>query len=83
MSKKPGASHVEAVRERFPGVVKDVAWQTDDQVTVTVATDALPDVVEYLYFGRGGWLPVMIGNAERPIKGCYSLYYVLSMEDED
>ena len=83
LSKKPGASHVEAVRERFPGVVKDVAWQTDDQVTVTVATDALPDVVEYLYFGRGGWLPVMIGNDERPFKGCYALYYVLSMEEED
>lgn len=83
LSKKPGASHIEAVRERFPGVVKDVAWQTDDQVTVTVATDALPDVVEYLYFGRGGWLPVMIGNDERPIKGCYALYYVLSMEEED
>ena len=80
---KRGASHVEAVRQKFPGVVRDVAWQAEDQVTMTVSTDALPDVVEYLYFGRDGWLPVMVGNDERPISGVYALYYVLSMEGED
>lgn len=80
---KCGESHVEALREHFPGVVKDVTWQDADQLTVTVATDALPDVVEFLYFGRGGWLPVMVGNDERSFNGCYAVYYVLSMEEQD
>lgn len=80
---RPGATHIEAIRSRFPGVVRDVTWQTDEQLTVTVATDALPDVVEYLYFGRGGWLPMMVGNDERPLNGHYALYYILSMEESD
>lgn len=80
---RTGQSHVEAIRERFPGVLRDVVWQSDDQVTVTIAIDSLPDVVEFLYFGRGGWLPVMVGNDERPLNGNYALYYVLSMEDVD
>ena len=80
---RAGESHVEAVRERFPGVLKDAAWQAEEQVTITVATDALPDVVEFLYFGRGGWLPMMVGNDERPLNGMFALYYVLSMEEED
>lgn len=78
-----GQSHVEAIRERFPGVLRDAAWQNDDQVTITIAIDSLPDVVEFLYFGRGGWLPVMVGNDERSLNGSYALYYVLSMEDVD
>ncbi|NPD30774.1 hydrogenase large subunit [Eggerthellaceae bacterium zg-1084] len=82
-SARPGATHVEAVRERFPGVLKSAEWQCDDQVTITVALDSLPDVVEFLYFGRGGWLPMMVGNDERPINGSYALYYILSMEGED
>ena len=83
LKKRVGESHVEAVRDRFPGALKDVQWQSEDQVTITVATDSLPDVVEYLYFGRDGWLPMMVGNDERPLCGAYALYYVLSMEGED
>lgn len=78
-----GESHVNAVRERFPGALLNATWQTEDQVTITVTTDSLPDVVEFLYFGRYGWLPMMVGNDERAINGKYALYYVLSMEGED
>lgn len=76
-------SHVQAVRDTFPGAVLDATWQAEDQVTITIPTDMLPDVVEFLYYGRGGWLPNMVANDERPIKGCYALYYLLSMEEED
>lgn len=78
-----GETHVQAVRDTFPGAVLDVAWQAADQVTITVPTDMLPDVVEFLYYGRGGWLPNMVANDERPLNGNYALYYLLSMEEED
>lgn len=78
-----GESHVEAVRATFPGAVLDATWQADNQLTITVAADMLPDVVEFLYYGRDGWLPNMVGNDERPINGHYALYYLLSMEGAD
>ena len=78
-----GETHVEAVRNRFPGSVVDASWQGEDQLCVTVKLDMLPDVVEFLYYDRGGWMPVMVGNDERPLNGNYALYYILSMEDED
>lgn len=78
-----GETHVQAVRDTFPGAVLDAAWQAEDQVTVTVPKDMLPDVVEFLYYGRGGWLPNMVANDERPINGNYALYYLLSMEESD
>ena len=80
---RPGESHVEAVRNTFPGVVLDATWQADDQVTITIPTDMLPDVVEFLYYGRDGWIPNMVGNDERPINGHYALYYLISMEGAD
>ena len=61
----------------------DAAWQASDQVTITVPKDMLPDVVEFLYYGRGGWLPNMVANDERPLNGRYALYYLLSMEEAD
>lgn len=78
-----GETHVQAVRDTFPGAVLDATWQAADQVTITVPTDMLPDVVEFLYYGRGGWLPNMVANDERPINGSYALYYLLSMEESD
>lgn len=78
-----GETHVEAVRNHFPGSIVDVSWQGEEQLCITVKLDMLPDVVEFLYYGRGGWMPVMVGNDERPINGNYALYYVLSMEEED
>ena len=76
-------SHVEAVRAAIPGAIQDVAWQTDDQVTVTVNIDTLPDVVAFLYYKRDGWLPMMVGNDERSLCGAYAVYYILSMEGQD
>ena len=77
------ASHVEALRQAIPGAVLQAQWQTDNQVTVTVKTDCLPDAVAYLYYQRDGWLPMMVGNDERSINGTYAVYYILSMEGED
>lgn len=78
-----GETHVQAVQERYPGVIKNVEWVCEDQVTITVALDSAPDVIEYLYYQRGGWMPVMVGNDERQLNGHYALYYVLSMEESD
>lgn len=78
-----GETHVEAVRSTFPGAVLDATWQAEDQVTITVPADMLPDVVEFLYYGRDGWLPNMVGNDERSLNGHYALYYLLSMEGAD
>lgn len=76
-------SHVEAVRQNIPGAVLNAEWQDENQVTITVKTDTLPDVMSYLYYQRDGWLPMMVGNDERKICGAYALYYILSMEGED
>ncbi len=80
---RAGDTHVEAVKQRFPGAVRDVNRVDDEQVCITVAADQAPDVIEYLYYQRGGWMPVMVGNDERPLTGVYALYYVLSMEEQD
>ncbi|MDU4366053.1 MAG: NADH-quinone oxidoreductase subunit C, partial [Klebsiella oxytoca] len=66
--------------QAFPGVVLDEAWQTKDQLTVTVKVNYLPEVVEFLYYKQGGWLSVLFGNDERKLNGHYAVYYVLSME---
>ncbi|WP_028536385.1 NADH-quinone oxidoreductase subunit C [Paludibacterium yongneupense] len=76
-----GRHYVEALRERFPSTVLEEEWQTDDQVTVTVKVNALPEVVEWLYYQQGGWLSVLFGNDERQLHGNYAVYYVLSMEE--
>ena len=58
----------------------DEAWQTKDQLTITVKVNYLPEVVEFLYYQQGGWLSVLFGNDERKLNGHYAVYYVLSME---
>ena len=80
---RAGETHVEAAREHFPDAVLDVEWTTPDQPVITVSPKSAPDVIEYLYYQRGGWMPVMVGNDERPLNGSYALYYILSMEEED
>lgn len=77
-----GRIYVAALREKFPHAVEDESWQTADQVTVTVKTGMLPEVVAWLYYEQGGWLSVLFGNDERPINGNFAVYYVLSMEGE-
>lgn len=78
-----GASHLEALKSALPHSVLEEAWQTDTQLTITVKLNQLPEAVAYLYYQRGGWLSVVVGNDERPINGTFGLYYVLSMEEQD
>ena len=55
-------SHVEALRAAVPGAIEKVEWQCEDQLTITVKQDKLPEAVHYLYYERYGWIPVIIGN---------------------
>ena len=80
---RSGETHIEAVQERFPGAIKSVEWVQDYQPVVTVDRDRAPEIIEFLYYDRGGWMPVMVGNDERSLRDCYALYYVLSMEETD
>lgn len=75
-----GASHITHLREKLPHAVLEERWQTDNQVTVTVKLEQLPDAVSTLYHERDGWLSVVVGNDERPLNGTFGVYYVLSME---
>ena len=77
---KIGQQYLAALHQAFPGVVLDEAWQTRDQLTITVKVNYLPEVVEFLYYKQGGWLSVLFGNDERQLCGHYAVYYVLSME---
>lgn len=77
---KVGQNYITALREKFPSAVLEESWQTADQVTVTVKTGALPEVVEWLYYDQGGWLSVLFGNDERALNDNFAVYYVLSME---
>ena len=80
---RSGETHIEAVQERFPGAIKSVEWVQDYQPVVTVDRDRAPEIIEFLYYDRSGWMPVMVGNDERSLRDCYALYYVLSMEETD
>lgn len=76
-----GAAYVRNVRSRFPNAVLDEERQTYNQLTITVKLESLPEVVQYLYYEQGGWLPVLFGNDERTLNGNYAIYYALSMEE--
>lgn len=64
---KLGQQYLAALHQAFPGVVLDEAWQTKDQLTITVKVNYLPEVVEFLYYQQGGWLSVLFGNDETPV----------------
>ena len=51
---KLGQHYLAALNEAFPGVVLDHAWQTKDQLTVTVKVNYLPGVSLL----QTGWLAV-------------------------
>ncbi|EMD0829534.1 hydrogenase large subunit [Morganella morganii] len=78
---RKGAGYLAQVREKFPHAVLEEEWQTANQLTITIKTEMLPEVVEFLYYGCGGWLPVLWGNDERPLNGQFAVYYALSMEE--
>jgi formate hydrogenlyase subunit 5 len=82
-AEKAGTSHVAALRHKLPNSVLEESWQTPAQVTVTVTREALPEAVETLYYGRDGWLSVVVGSDERKLNGNFAVYYVLSMEGEE
>ncbi len=70
MSEEKISQHyLAALHQAFPGVVLDEAWQTKDQLTITVKVNYLPEVVEFLYYQQGGWLSVLFGNDERKLNG--------------
>lgn len=75
-----GQGYIDGLRQKFPSAVLEEEWQTADQVTVTVKTSSLPEVVDWLYYDQGGWISVLFGNDERPLNGNFAVYYVLSME---
>ncbi len=45
---KIGQHYLAALHQAFPGVVLDEAWQTKDQLTITVKVNYPPEVVEFL-----------------------------------
>ena len=57
-----GQRHLDAIRLQFGAAIEEAAWQTDDQVTVTVALNSLPEVVETLYYGHEGWLATIVAT---------------------
>jgi Ni,Fe-hydrogenase III large subunit/Ni,Fe-hydrogenase III component G len=69
-----------ALSQKLPHAVLEERWQTNDQVSITVKLDSLPEGVETLYYQHDGWLSVVVGNDERPLNGSFGVYYVLSME---
>ncbi len=75
-----GQPYVDAVRQRFAAALLEEAWQTEDQVTLTVELNSLPEIVETLYYQHEGWLSTITANDERRLNGHYALYYILSME---
>lgn len=60
--------------------IRSIERQPEDQITITVDRNDLPEAVRALYYDMGGWLSTMIPNDERQLNGNYALYYVLSME---
>lgn len=78
-----GEAYLAAVKQQFPGAVLETARQTHNQLTITVKTHLLPEVVHFLYYQHDGWLPVLFGNDERELNGHYAVYYALSMEGEE
>ncbi|GEA13981.1 hydrogenase 3 large subunit [Moorella sp. E308F] len=82
---KPGQDRkksVEALRSKFGAAILAEAWQTPDQVTLTVELSSLPEIVEEAYYRQGGWLSSVVGNDERGLNGHFAVYYVLSIEKE-
>ncbi|MDH2998552.1 hydrogenase 3 large subunit [Pasteurellaceae bacterium LFhippo2] len=80
LSRALGRNYIEAVNQKFPETILDEEWSTENQVTITIKTNMLPDVVEYLYYQHEGFLPLAFANDERSINGNFAVYYVLSME---
>ncbi|WP_392563104.1 hydrogenase large subunit [Orbus sturtevantii] len=79
--KNLGDNYVSNVRNRFPHAILEQERQTYNQLTITVDLNSLPNIVAYLYYDLGGFLPVLFGNDERSLHGNFAIYYALSMEE--
>ena len=44
-AKMIGKNYIEAVNAKFPNTILDEEWSTPNQVTLTIKTNMLPDVV--------------------------------------
>ena len=77
---RTGTRYVEALRSQYGARVLEESWQAEDQVTLTVDLNSLPDIVETAYYGLGGWLSTVVGSDERALNGHFAVYYVLSVE---
>ena len=75
---KKGENFINKVKETI--TVHSIERQAEDQITITVDRNDLPEAVRILYYDLGGWLSTMIPNDERQLNGYFTLYYVLSME---
>ena len=73
-----GENFINKVKETI--TIKEIHRQPEDQITILVDRNDLPEAVRILYYDLGGWLSTMIPNDERQINGHFALYYVLSME---
>lgn len=78
---KVGYTYIDSLRHQFGSAILDEAWQTADQVTITVDLNYLPQIVKNLYYQHGGWMATVAGNDERQLNGHFAVYYVLSMEE--
>ncbi|ATB69150.1 hydrogenase-4 component G, large subunit [Sulfurospirillum diekertiae] len=73
-----GEIFINQVKQKI--TIQSVERQPEDQITITVDRNDLPEAVRMLYYDMGGWLSTMIPNDERQLNGNFALYYVLSME---
>jgi len=73
-----GENFINQVKQKI--TIRSIERQPEDQITITVDRNDLPEAVRMLYYDMGGWLSTMIPNDERQINGNFALYYVLSME---
>ncbi len=73
-----GDKFIKIVEEKIN--VLETTRQTDDQITILVDRNDLPETVRILYYDIGGYLVNMIANDEREINKHFALYYALSME---
>ncbi|MEJ0095001.1 MAG: hydrogenase large subunit [Methylocella sp.] len=77
---RPGQVYLDVVRQNYGASILEESFQADNQVTITVKLNDLPEIVETLYYKHEGWLATIAANDERQLNGNYALYYILNME---
>lgn len=75
---RKGDRFINTLGQKFS--VEEISRQPEDQITILVDRNDLPEIVRSLYYDMGGWLATMAANDEREVNGNFAVYYVLSME---